>query len=276
MPPSALLGSRREYGEQKSVSFVQPPASQPLSSTATLHTEEPPYMSSHASMPSQACGSAQWPQQAPAANDTQMFPPQTMDMVFDDEGTMEAAGNPFGGSGDPFFDAPVSPASPAHERTPAAPRRAQEPAQVDYEVAELEQAWQEQREADFNHRLAILERFAGNLAVRPDRPEDDDGPNWRWGMRDYCEKYVGEQIGDYYIDKGKIAYREAFLEKLQQEEHVPFIYWLAGMEPHKVGHKKTAIEHNSWRDLVQFAQVSGDDMHPGSPWEEPPPRRSVA
>lgn len=151
-----------------------------------------------------------------------------------------------------------------HEIEGVSPPEVEPSGEFSFRLAEGVQRDFLDNEADqFERRLRYLETLAGSAAdgmMLDQRPQllprpPPRGP--RWGMFD--DKYIPMALGGgwnstaytfykgYYVDKDKIAQREAQLKHLGGYHQHPEIYWLAGIE-------KEEIDDEYWdRDVAKFA-----------------------
>lgn len=126
------------------------------------------------------------------------------------------------------------------------------------DLARLERLRLANQEEQLDQQIAHLERIAGSMVLRSDQGEEHD-PRWRWNGRHFDERFVTETLSGYYIDKERIAVREAYLSHPHTERH-PWIDWLGGRSERRMAQDRYVLEQQAWRNLSQFGEVDEDEF----------------
>lgn len=131
--------------------------------------------------------------------------------------------------------------------------------QDDPRIEAMEAAFLLQREQHLEERLASLEVLAESINAAGDRPDEDGVHAWQSGGRDFDQVFIRDSLGGFYIDKAKVAKREAFLMAVAHQscDH-SFIDFIAGRSHQRHVARTRLLEQRAWRDLDQFDEVPSD------------------
>lgn len=122
------------------------------------------------------------------------------------------------------------------------------------EIEALETELRRQREQHLDERLNSLERLAQGIAAAVDEDAGDDIAVWRPGGRDFTQVFVSRPLGEFYIDKVKVARREAHLENMAHHSaDYKFIDWLAGRHPQRAVARER-LSRSRWLDEMGVPQ----------------------
>lgn len=135
---------------------------------------------------------------------------------------------------------------------------------VEYAKAgRLEKDLLHSREDQLERRLAMLERIASAAPNRPKQSlygeeELQQHPEWRQEISPFVEKFLPVPLGGgknwhyfnssqgFYIERNKIAQREAQLKHMERDHHHRHLCMLAGKKLEEVPEEYWERDHRSW------------------------------
>jgi len=127
------------------------------------------------------------------------------------------------------------------------------------DVEALEKAAARQSESYLEMRVTLLERLARAAAIASGPRAGDGASAWRPGGRDFKEAFVSEPLGDFYVQRSRIAQREMFLASSAHfgRDH-EFIDWLACIPPSRRERRHRLLDEYAWRGLFDFDDGTDD------------------
>jgi len=136
------------------------------------------------------------------------------------------------------------------------------------------------REDQLERRLEMLERIAG---AAPNRPRDDNpysdaelnqDPSLRQQISPFMDKFLPVPLGGglnwhyfnhhqgFYVDRNKIAQREAQLKHMEEQHQHPFIFALAGKKLEEIPESYWSRDYKAWMAQDQVAQMNMQTPNP--------------
>jgi len=128
------------------------------------------------------------------------------------------------------------------------------------DVQKLERAIEEQREQELDERLRSLERLQRSAALALGTPSGGTASAWRPGGRDFQEVYVTQPLAGFYVDKSRVALREAYLaSKTYLEQDQEYIDWFACISSERRETRMQVLQQHGWRERLHLDSESDDD-----------------
>jgi len=122
------------------------------------------------------------------------------------------------------------------------------------DVGSLERRLDAWSEEYLDERLRGMERVAKLAAMAVGAPTDSATP-WRPGGRDFREAFVSQPLAGFYVDKSRIALREAYLASTTYHTRdQDFIDWLACISSERQEKRRQMLQQHAWRNAFPLEE----------------------